>query len=241
MPRAARVVAEGVPHHITQRGNNRQDTFLVDEDRRIYLNTLRAKCRQHGLSVLGYCLMTNHVHLVATPLQANSLARALGQAHWIYARYLNKRYGRSGHLWQNRFYSCPLGAGHAVAALLYVDLNPLRAGLVGAAEHYPWSSANRHLGGSDPADLVDAGSWAELDLEADWGQRLQLAAACGLEQELRRCTYAGTPFGSEAFVADMERRTGRRLRPKPPGPEPGSNHRNRCGWMRPVPCLSRIY
>ena len=98
--------------------------------------------------------MTNHVHLVARPQQANSLARVPGQAHWIYARSLNQRYGRSGHLWQNRFDSCPPGAGHAVAALLSVDLNPLRAGLVGDAEQYPWSSASRHVGGSDAADLV---------------------------------------------------------------------------------------
>jgi putative transposase len=95
MPRAARVVAEGVPHHITQRGNNRQDTFLLDEDRRIYLQTLRAKCSQHGVAVLGYCLMTNHVHLVATPLHGGALAQALGEAHWIYARYVNTVQGDS--------------------------------------------------------------------------------------------------------------------------------------------------
>jgi putative transposase len=219
MPRAARVVAEGVPHHITQRGNNRQDTFLLDEDRRIYLNTLRAKCRQHRVSVLGYCLMSNHVHLIATPEHGNALARALGETHWIYARYVNQRYRRSGHLWQNRFYPCPLGPAHVVAALVYADLNPLRAGLVGAAEQYPWSSAGKHSGGSDPADLVDDWSWRELGLGADWQERL-LAAGRGQEGELRRCTYAGTPFGSETFVAEMERRTGRRLRPKPPGPEP---------------------
>ena len=78
MARMARVVAEGAPHHITQRGNNRQDVFLLDEDRRFYLETLKAKCREHGVAVLGYCLMTNHVHLVAIPQHPDSLARALG-------------------------------------------------------------------------------------------------------------------------------------------------------------------
>ena len=102
------------------------------------------------MAVLGYCLLTNHIHLVATPLQRGALARALGKAHWIYARYVNKRYGRSGHLWQNRFDSCPLGAGHVAAALVYGDLNPLRAGLAGAAEQYPWSTARQHLGGGSP-------------------------------------------------------------------------------------------
>ena len=85
MPRQARVVAVDVPHHITHRGNNRQDVFLLDEDRRSYIEALRAKSQQHGLTVLGYCLMTNHVHLVAIPRQATSLARAVGQAHWRYS------------------------------------------------------------------------------------------------------------------------------------------------------------
>ena len=118
----ARVVAAGVPHHITQRGNNRQDVFLLDDDRRFYLETLRERSRRHGVTLLGYCLMTNHVHLVAIPERPDSLARALGQSHSRYAQRFNRRYGRTGHLWQNRFYSCPLGRTHLVRALLYVDL-----------------------------------------------------------------------------------------------------------------------
>ena len=125
----ARVVAAGVPHHITQRGNNRQDVFLLDDDRRFYLETLRERSQRHGVTLLGYCLMTNHVHLVAIPERPDSLARALGQSHSRYAQRFNRRYGRTGHLWQNRFYSCPLGRTHLVRALLYVDLNPVRAGL----------------------------------------------------------------------------------------------------------------
>lgn len=123
MARKARVVAEGVPHHITQRGNNRQDVFLLSEDRRFYLETLHAKCVQHRVAILGYCLMTNHVHLVAIPERPDGLARALGQTHGHYAQHFNRRYRRCGHLWQNRFYSCPLGRDHLVTA--YVDLNPL--------------------------------------------------------------------------------------------------------------------
>ena len=133
MPRAARVVAEGVPHHITQRGNNRQDVFLVDEDRRFYFETLPQDCRRCGVGVLGYCLMTNHVHLVAVPERADSFARALRRSHLRYAQRFNRQYGRSGHLWQNRFFSCPLGRDHLLTALFYVDQNPLRAGLVGQA------------------------------------------------------------------------------------------------------------
>jgi putative transposase len=144
----ARVVAEGVPHHITQRGNNPQDVFLLDEDPRFDLDTLKAKCREHGVAVLGYCLMTNHVHLVAIPRHPDSLARALGQAAGRYAAWFNKRHQRSGHLWQNRYYSCPLGASHLVTAPAYVDLNPLRAGLVRNALEYAWSSAKAHAVGA---------------------------------------------------------------------------------------------
>ena len=118
MPRAARVVAEGVAHHITQRGNNRQDVFLVDEDRRFYLETLAEDCRRCGVGVLGYCLMTNHVHLVAVPERAGSFARALRRSHSRYGQRFNRQYGRSGHLWRNRFFSCALGRDHLLAALV---------------------------------------------------------------------------------------------------------------------------
>ena len=216
----ARVVAEGVPHHITQRGNNRQDTFLQDEDRRCYLNFLRVQGEQHGLSVLGYCLMTNHVHLVATPRQSGSLAIALGRAHQAYSRYFNRRYQRSGHLWQNRFYSCPLGRGHLATALLYVDLNPVRARLVGAAEHYPWSSAAAHLGRTDSRALLDDWAWNDLGLGADWKECLAAAANPAEEVELRTATYGGRPFGDETFVSEMEQLAGRNLRRQTPGPKP---------------------
>jgi putative transposase len=224
MPRAARVVVEGVPHHITQRGNNRQDVFLVDEDRRYYLETLLDKCRQHGVTLLGYCLMTNHVHLIGVPRQPTSLALALGQAHWRYAVRFHRRYGRSGHLWQNRFYSCPLGPRHLVTALAYVDLNPLRAGLVGEPLQYPWSSAAAHATGSDPAGLIDEWEWTELGLQSDWKQRLESKMGEREEAELRQATYSGLPFGDRGFVAQLEQRLARRLRASPPGPTPKSHN-----------------
>lgn len=220
MGREARVVAEGVPHHITQRGNNRQDVFLLDEDRRFYIDTLRAKSSQDGLAVLGYCLMTNHVHLVAIPERETSLAKALGATHGRYAMRFNRRYRRSGHLWQSRFYSCPLGPTHLVAALAYVDLNPVRAGLVGAARQHPWSSAAAHVSGEDQHGLIDPWEWSELRLNGDWQERLQAEAAGSRDAALRRATYSGIPFGEAQFMAEMEKRFGRRLRPLPSGPAP---------------------
>jgi putative transposase len=179
MPRKARVVAEGVPYHVTQRGNNRQDIFYLADDRRFYIDTLRTKCREHGVTVLGYCLMTNHVHLVAMPQRGDSLARALGQTHGSYARWFNRRYRRSGHVWQNRFYSSPLGPDRLVTALAYVDLNPVRAGLVRTTEEYEWSSARAHLSAADGDPLVDAWAWGELGLAEAWAQILAAGGGRG--------------------------------------------------------------
>jgi putative transposase len=219
----ARVVVEGVPHHITQRGNNRQDIFLVDEDRRSYIQTLRHKCQQHGLALLGYCLMTNHVHLIGIPRQPTSLALALGQAHWRYAMRFHRRYGRSGHLWQNRFYSCPLGPRRLVTALAYVDLNPVRAGLVGEPLQYPWSSAAGHVTGRDSAALIDEWEWSELELQAEWQQRLESKIGDETAAELRQATHSGLPFSDPSCVTQLEQSHARRLRAAPPGPTPKSH------------------
>ena len=123
MARAARVVVEGVPHHITQQGNNRQQVFLSSEDRRFYLNLLRAKCIEHGVAILGCCLMSNHVHLIAIPERPNSFALGIGQTDGLYAQWFNRRYRRVGHLWQARFKSCALGRTHLIAALAYMEPN----------------------------------------------------------------------------------------------------------------------
>jgi len=108
MPRVARIIVSGYPHHITQRGNNRQDVFFVADDRRVYLTLLQEQAVKYDLSVQGWCLMDNHVHLIATPADEESLARAVGRTHFLYTQYINRFHGRSGHLWQNRFFSCPL-------------------------------------------------------------------------------------------------------------------------------------
>ena len=105
MARFARIVMRGTPGNITQGGNNQQDVFFVDDDRRVYLELLQKAAQQFGLAVHGYCLMTNHVHLVATLVREDSLAKAVGRTHLTYAQYVNRLNGRSGHLWQNPFYS----------------------------------------------------------------------------------------------------------------------------------------
>jgi putative transposase len=170
--------------------------------------------------VLGYCLLTNHVHLVVVPDRPDGFARALGETHGRYAQRFNRLYRRSGHLWQTRFYSCPLGRDHLLTALAYVDLNPLRAGLVRLPEQYEWSSARAHTAGAESDRTIDAWAWSELAIRDDWTRVLQAAAGGNDGERLRESTYAGLPFGDAGFVTEMERRAGRPLRPKPPGPTP---------------------
>ena len=220
MPREKRLVVVGTPHHITQRGNNRQAVFRSDTDRHFYLKTLKAKCEQHNLRVLGYCLMTNHVHLVATPEHESSMARALGQTHMIYAQRFNFTARRSGHLWQNRFYSCPLGPTRLLDALVYVDTNPVRARIVDHAVRYRWSSAAAHISHIDPREVVDMWTWADLDHERDWKERLDAADPTPRAfRRLRHAIRSGTPYGDHAFVSSLEQRFGRRLVPSRPGPK----------------------
>jgi putative transposase len=152
MGRQARIVIPGVAHHVTQRGNYRQDVFFTDDDRRVYLSYLRESAQLHGLAVSAYCLMTNHVHLVATPERGESLAKTMGRTHLMYAQYIHRLHGRLGHLWQNRFYSCPMDDDYTHNATAYVELNPVRAGMVEAASDYAWSSARAHCDlGGDPS------------------------------------------------------------------------------------------
>jgi putative transposase len=138
------------------------------------LAALAENRQRYGLRVLGYCLMTNHAHLVVVPDRADSLRLTLQRTQSHYAQRFNRRYGRSGHLWQGRFFSCPLGRDHLVTALAYVDLNPLRAHLVGRADHYPWSSAAAHLAGHDEGGLLDLELWREVPSAMHWADALEL-------------------------------------------------------------------
>jgi REP-associated tyrosine transposase len=159
MARLPRVVVVDVPHHVTQRGNARQVIFSGDSDRLAYLELLRQQCELYHLSLLGYCLMSNHVHLVVVPRTVQALAQTLKQSHGRYAAYWNARQSSSGHVWQGRFYSCPLDDAHLWAALRYVELNPVRAGIVDAASHWRWSSAAAHCGVTTPDPWLELESW----------------------------------------------------------------------------------
>ncbi|UCG17240.1 MAG: transposase [Phycisphaerales bacterium] len=217
MTRTARAVAVGIPHHVIQRGNNRQDVFFVDEDRERYLELLQAKSQQYGLEVHAYCLMTNHVHLVVVPLNEEALAKGIGRTHFVYSRYVNRLHGRSGHLWQNRFFSCPLEETHYWRTVAYVERNPVRARAVRRAWRYPWSSAQAHLDVKDPLGLLDLSGWRRRDGGERWKEQLQAPEDDGFVGRLRTRSFNGLPLGSDSFVSKLEVKLNRRLRPAPVG------------------------
>jgi putative transposase len=230
MPRKARIVIVGVPHHVTQRGNDRQDVFYRNADRDAYLKALGEQCRRHRVSVLGYCLMRNHVHLVLVPQTTGGLARALGRTHWMYTQEFNRTHERSGHLWQNRFFSCPLGHDHFWAAVRYVERNPVRAGICPAAQEYRWSSAAAHCGGKDELNLLDLETWRKWCAEGGWTHDTWRRILADTEQEvemssLRRATRTGRPLAEGSDLRSMERKARQALTARSPGRPKGSKRR----------------
>ncbi len=218
MPRLARVVVPGVPHHITQRGVRSLPVFFGDADRRTYLALLAEQGDQHRVVFRAYCLMTNHVHLVAIPKREESLARAIGEAHRRYTRMVNFRENARGYLFQGRFFSCPLDDEYFLAAVRYVELNPVRAKMVPKAWDYAWSSCRFHIGLRKHDALVPDRDL--LGLEAKWRQHLR--DHDDRADLLRQKTSTGRPCGSSKFVRRIEKRTGRVLQPQRPGPKPES-------------------
>ena len=227
MPRVARIVIPNCPHHVTQRGNNRQDVFFVDDDRRTYLELLVEESEEHGVRVDGYCLMTNHMHLIATPKSEDSLARAFGRTHFRYTQYVNRLHRRSGHLWQNRFYSCALDEEHYWTAMAYVEQNAVRARLVRRPWRYTWSSAAAHCGiDGDRSGLLDLDRWNAHRAGDDWKETLLEMLEEATLSTVRLSTHRGRPLGSDGFLSKLESRLGRRLRPLPVG-RPRKRRKNR--------------
>ena len=220
MPRHRRVVIPGCPHHVTQRGNNRRDVFYGDSDREVYLNLLKEYCAQYSVEVLGYCLLTNHVHALAVPHTATGLAKAFGRAHNDYARWLHIRRRESGHLWQNRFYSCPIENRYLWAVLAYIERNPVRAGLVPQCRDWPWSSASTHLDRPGKAAWIELGIWEQNWTAAQWSIALQEGLAeAEWKRRLQEATCTGRPFGENTFLRACEQQSGLRLLAQKPGPK----------------------
>ena len=218
MPRIARTVIAGLPHHVTQRGNRREPVFFTDADRQAYLDWFGEYARKEGVSVLAYCLMTNHVHLVAVPETEDGLHKVLRPLHMRYAQRINRPRGWKGHLWQGRFFSSALDATCFRAAVRYVERNPVRAGMVAMAEDYPWSSAAAHCGLRKDLLLADHSPWVRsLEGIGDWSAWLGEGDDAPTTDLLRRNADKGLPCGSDRFVQELELATGRILHFRPQG------------------------
>ena len=215
MARIARVIATGIPHHVTQRGNRRLTTFFRDEDYQAYIDLMAEWCHKCGVEIWAYCLMPNHVHLFALRESEDGLRRGIGEAHRRYSRMINFRENWRGHLWQGRFASFPMDETYLLAAALYVEMNPVRANLVPDAASWPWSSAKAHLSGEDDG-LVKVAPL--LELVGDW--KLFLA---GVEEErlidIRRHERSGRPLGTDGFVERLESSLSHTLKQEKPGPK----------------------
>ncbi len=200
MPRAQRKIIPGTSHHITQPGNYRQKVFFRDEDRRFYLDLLSEFLPHYGVALEGYCLMDNHIHLIAIPHDQKGLSRAMQRIHSDYARGLHLRLRRMGHLWQARFHSVPLDDKHSWHALLYVERNPVRAGLVANCGEWRWSSAQAHLGIVE-SELLDLVRWRSRFDPTRWERYLSEGAKqAQIEDRIREATLRGRFQGESRAV-----------------------------------------
>lgn len=216
MARTARVVIVGYPHHIIQRGNRRQKVFFNDNDKKAYIDLLRKYATKAGISFWAYCIMDNHVHLIAVPKNENSLAEGMSETHKNYTRMINFRQGWRGYLWQGRFISYPLDEQYLYAAVRYVERNPVRAGLVKKAEDYPFSSAKAHALKQEDILLSDNFMLSEIE---DWSLYLAQEDESSHVNLFKQCAHTGRPLGDEKFIIKLEELTGKTLRRKKPGPK----------------------
>jgi len=212
MPRIARAVAAHYPHHITQRGNNRVEVFSDDKDREHYIKTLKNYCQKWHVEIWAYCLMNNHVHLLAVPAGEDSLARCIGRTNLMYTQYANRKYKRSGRLWQNRFFSTIVeDEPYVWAVARYIERNPVKAKQVQKPEDYPWSSCRANISGKGD-ELVSGHTFISENGRKAYRKFLQQTDV-KTEQRIIQATSTGRPLGSKSFIKKLERKLSRRLLP----------------------------
>ena len=221
MARMGRVVIPGYPHHVVQRGNRKQKTFFCEEDYLYYVQLLSQYTVEAETEVWAYCLMPNHVHLVMVPGREGGLREAMAETHRRYTRRINYREGWCGHLWQERFHSFVMDERYLLAAVRYVERNPVLAGMCACPHQWRWSSAKAHMRGRDDG-LVRVAPM--LDRVDDWYGYVSDNAGyyreIGLIEQHAR---TGRPLGRKAFIKKLERMTGRPLAPGKPGPKPAES------------------
>ena len=202
MARLARFVVPGIPHHVTQRGNGRQQTFFSDSDYAYYKTLLATHCAAAGVAVWGWVLMPNHVHLILVPETTDSLRAALSKVHRAYAGHIHAREKRTGHFWQGRFGCVAMDEPHLAAAIRYLALNPVRAKLVKRAQDWRWSSVHAHLNPDCDDGLTDVQPM--LDRVEDFAALLAAGEDDEMSKTIRRSETTGRPVGSDDFLASVE-------------------------------------
>ncbi|MDI1237862.1 MAG: transposase [Polaromonas sp.] len=217
MARLPRLSLPGYPHHVILRGNNRQAIFACPADYQTLLDLVEEHARKSGIAVHAYVLMSNHFHLLVTPESADSLPRMMQAVGRRYVRYFNDSQGRSGTLWEGRYRSTPIQTEpYLLACMAYIDLNPVRAGLVAEARDYPWSSHGHYIGlRSDRLITPHPLFWALRNTpfarEAAYAEMVRIGVSDGQRVALTESALGGWALGDVDFLADLQKRTDRRL------------------------------
>ena len=217
MARLPRLTLSGYPHHVIQRGNNRQTVFSSAADHQTFLALLGESARKFGVALHGFVLMDNHFHLLATPSTAEGLPQMMQAAGRRYVRYFNDGQGRTGTLWDGRYRATVIEAEHyLLACMAYMDLNPVRAGLVAEAKDYPWSSYGHYAGLRvngllTPHPLVWALGNTPFAREAAYAELVRAGITLEQQDALTRSALSGWALGGEGFLAELQKRTERRV------------------------------
>jgi putative transposase len=223
MARLPRLTAPGLPHHLIQRGNNRQSIFVDEADCVSYLRELAELADGHGLAIHAYVLMPNHVHLLATPAERETLPRVMQALGRRYVRRFNDRHGRTGTLWEGRYRSTLIETDrYLLACMRYVEMNPVRAGLVNEPGHYRWSSHAHHVGlRVDPLITEHAVYWAlgntPFERQVAYRRLFEGGQEAGEVEAIRYATHRGWALGRDAFVESVSQNAGRRAAPRQAG------------------------
>lgn len=220
MPRQERIIIPHEAHHITQRGNYRQEIFECDDDFKQYLTWLEEYSKKYKIDVVAYCLMTNHVHIIGTPKDRESFAKVFNILAMRYSQYINRKRKSCGHVWQGRYFSCVLDEKYLYHAIRYVEQNPVRAKMVKDAWDYKWSSAQTHIG-IETESIISLKKTFSMDAE-EWKEYLKEVDE-EVNTEVRLKTKRGLVAGTERFIKKLEKRLKRSLKCLDPGrPKKGS-------------------
>ena len=229
MARLPRLTLAGHPHHVIQRGNNRQPIFLDTVDREFMLGLLAEYGRQFKVPIHAWVLMDNHLHLLATPETVEGLPKMMQAVGRQYVRHFNDRHGRTGTLWEGRYRSTVIESErYLLACMVYIDLNPVRAGLVQQARDYPWSSHAHYVGLrqdrlATPHPLFWTLGNTPFAREAAYAEMVHAGTSAAEQTAMTDATLHGWALGSPAFVAGLQDLTNRRVQPKRPGRPAGTS------------------